>query len=148
VKGGKSAEENTNQLQINPPSREAMEGKLRIYADEGMPRLERCLACEAESGRHRCAQPRAATGQGNSKQGLQFIRTHFYPRSMSRHGQNEGWPPLGLASEVALHGVASSRVHSRSLLAVRFFATNSVQFLSTVSAGKERRSPEIVPVGR
>ncbi len=39
--------------ETNQPSREAMAGKLRIYADEGMPPLERCLACEADGGRHR-----------------------------------------------------------------------------------------------
>jgi hypothetical protein len=31
---------------MNPPSREAVKGKLQIYADEAI--VERCLACEAD----------------------------------------------------------------------------------------------------
>jgi len=44
-------EENTNEPRMNQPSREAMAGKLQIYADRGRL-VERCLACEADSGRH------------------------------------------------------------------------------------------------
>jgi hypothetical protein len=46
---------------MDPPSREALEGKLQIYADGFV--MERCLACEADArSAFKRAQPsRAAT---------------------------------------------------------------------------------------
>jgi hypothetical protein len=40
------ANRKTSEPQMNQPSREAVKGKLQIYADEAI--VERCLACEAD----------------------------------------------------------------------------------------------------
>ena len=76
-------EESTNEPRMNQPSREAMAGKLQIYADRGRL-VERCLACEADSGRHHKA---VAFRQSSVKVVVSktyYYEHHLYANSMSR----------------------------------------------------------------
>ncbi len=65
-------------------------GRTRIYADRDA--VERCRACEADSGRHRGPRFRKPS-DGTVITKLIEMCTHIYPRSMSRPTKTRGGDP-------------------------------------------------------